>query len=62
VARVSPVLGRLGQRLFLLGDDPGAANLMKVAANALTPFPLSRPTPRSKNALLLYEDVGTVTA
>jgi 3-hydroxyisobutyrate dehydrogenase-like beta-hydroxyacid dehydrogenase len=36
VDRVSPVLSRLGQRLFLLGDDPGAANLMKVAANALT--------------------------
>jgi 3-hydroxyisobutyrate dehydrogenase-like beta-hydroxyacid dehydrogenase len=40
VARVSPVLDRLGQRLFFLGEDPGAANLMKVAANAraaLTP-------------------------
>ena len=40
VDRVSPVLGRLGQRLFLLGDDPGAANLMKVAANALTALTL----------------------
>jgi 3-hydroxyisobutyrate dehydrogenase-like beta-hydroxyacid dehydrogenase len=40
VARVSPVLGRLGQRLFLLGDDPGAANLMKLAANALTALTL----------------------
>jgi hypothetical protein len=40
VARVSPVLDRLGQRLFLLGDDPGAANLMKVAANALTALTL----------------------
>jgi 3-hydroxyisobutyrate dehydrogenase-like beta-hydroxyacid dehydrogenase len=34
------MLGRLGQRLFLLGDDPGAANLMKVAANALTALTL----------------------
>jgi 3-hydroxyisobutyrate dehydrogenase-like beta-hydroxyacid dehydrogenase len=40
VSRVSPVLDRLGQRLFLLGDDPGAANLMKVAANALTALTL----------------------
>ena len=40
VGRVSPVLGRLGQQLFLLGDDPGAANLMKVAANALTALTL----------------------
>jgi 3-hydroxyisobutyrate dehydrogenase-like beta-hydroxyacid dehydrogenase len=40
VARVSPVLERLGQRLFLLGDDPGAANLMKVAANVLTALTL----------------------
>jgi 3-hydroxyisobutyrate dehydrogenase-like beta-hydroxyacid dehydrogenase len=40
VSRVSPVLDRLGQRLFLLGDDPGAANLMKVAANVLTALTL----------------------
>jgi 3-hydroxyisobutyrate dehydrogenase-like beta-hydroxyacid dehydrogenase len=40
VGRVSPVLNRLGQRLFPLGDDPGAANLMKVAANALTALTL----------------------
>ena len=40
VARVSPVLDRLGQRLFLLGDDPGAANLMKLAANTLTALTL----------------------
>jgi 3-hydroxyisobutyrate dehydrogenase-like beta-hydroxyacid dehydrogenase len=40
VGRVSPVLERLGQRLFLLGDDPGAANLMMVAANALTALTL----------------------
>jgi 3-hydroxyisobutyrate dehydrogenase-like beta-hydroxyacid dehydrogenase len=40
VARVSSVLERLGQRLFILGDDPGSANLMKVAANALTALTL----------------------
>jgi 3-hydroxyisobutyrate dehydrogenase-like beta-hydroxyacid dehydrogenase len=40
VSRVSPVLDRLGQRLFLLGGDPGAANLMKVAANVLTALTL----------------------
>ena len=40
VARVSSVLDRLGQRVFLLGDDPGSANLMKVAANALTALTL----------------------
>jgi 3-hydroxyisobutyrate dehydrogenase-like beta-hydroxyacid dehydrogenase len=40
VGRVSPVLDRLGQRLFLLGEDPGAANLMKVAANVLTALTL----------------------
>jgi len=40
VARVSPVLERLGQRLFLLGDDPGSANLMKLAANVLTALTL----------------------
>jgi 3-hydroxyisobutyrate dehydrogenase-like beta-hydroxyacid dehydrogenase len=40
VARVKPMLERLGQRVFLLGEDPGAANLMKVAANALTALTL----------------------
>jgi 3-hydroxyisobutyrate dehydrogenase-like beta-hydroxyacid dehydrogenase len=40
VARISPVLERLGQRLFLLGDDAGTANLMKVAANVLTALTL----------------------
>jgi len=40
VARVKPVLERLGQRVFLLGDDAGTANLMKVAANALTALTL----------------------
>ena len=40
VARVSPVLERLGQRLFLLGDDAGSANLMKLAGNVLTALTL----------------------
>jgi 3-hydroxyisobutyrate dehydrogenase-like beta-hydroxyacid dehydrogenase len=34
--KVSRVLSRLGQRVFVLAEDPGTANLMKVAANALT--------------------------
>jgi 3-hydroxyisobutyrate dehydrogenase-like beta-hydroxyacid dehydrogenase len=40
VARTSPVLARLGQRLFLLGEDAGAANLMKLSANVLTALTL----------------------
>jgi 3-hydroxyisobutyrate dehydrogenase-like beta-hydroxyacid dehydrogenase len=40
VARISPVLERLGQRVFLLGDDAGSANLMKLAANVLTALTL----------------------
>ena len=40
VARVSPLLERLGQRLFLLGEDPGAANLMKLGGNVLTALTL----------------------
>ena len=36
----SPLLERLGQRLFLLGEDPGAANLMKLAGNVLTALTL----------------------
>src|SRR5271165_1125301 len=36
----SGVLERLGQRLFLMGEDPGAANLMKLAGNALTALTL----------------------
>lgn len=31
-----PMLQRLGQRLFAIGDDAGLANLFKLAANALT--------------------------
>jgi 3-hydroxyisobutyrate dehydrogenase-like beta-hydroxyacid dehydrogenase len=40
VARVSPLLERLGQRLFLLGEDAGAANLMKLGGNVLTALTL----------------------
>ena len=31
---------RLGQRLFLLGDDAGSVNLMKLAGNVLTALTL----------------------
>jgi 3-hydroxyisobutyrate dehydrogenase-like beta-hydroxyacid dehydrogenase len=34
--KVRPVLERLGQHLFVIGEDAGLANLMKLAANALT--------------------------
>lgn len=34
--KVSPLLGRLGQRLFVIGEDAGLANLVKLAANVLT--------------------------
>jgi 3-hydroxyisobutyrate dehydrogenase-like beta-hydroxyacid dehydrogenase len=37
---VSPLLERLGQRLFVMGEDPGAANLMKPAGNVLTALTL----------------------
>jgi len=40
VGDVSALLGGLGQRLFLLGEDPGAANLMKLASNVLTALTL----------------------
>jgi 3-hydroxyisobutyrate dehydrogenase-like beta-hydroxyacid dehydrogenase len=36
----SPLLERLGQRLFVIGEDPGAANLMKLAGNTLTALTL----------------------
>jgi 3-hydroxyisobutyrate dehydrogenase-like beta-hydroxyacid dehydrogenase len=36
VGKVRPLLERLGQRLFVIGEDAGLANLMKLAANALT--------------------------
>ena len=34
--KVRPLLQRLGQRLFVIGEDPGLANLMKLGANTLT--------------------------
>jgi 3-hydroxyisobutyrate dehydrogenase-like beta-hydroxyacid dehydrogenase len=34
--KVRPLLERLGQRLFVIGEDPTAANLMKLASNVLT--------------------------
>jgi len=40
LAKVTPVLERLGQRLFTLGDDAGAANLMKLGGNVLTALTL----------------------
>jgi len=40
VTTVSPLLERLGQRLFSIGEDPGAANLMKLAGNVLTALTL----------------------
>lgn len=36
----SPLLERLGHHLFLMGEDPGGANLMKLAANVLTALTL----------------------
>jgi 3-hydroxyisobutyrate dehydrogenase-like beta-hydroxyacid dehydrogenase len=36
LAKVQPLLERLGQRLFVIGEDPAAANLMKLASNVLT--------------------------
>jgi 3-hydroxyisobutyrate dehydrogenase-like beta-hydroxyacid dehydrogenase len=33
--KVRPLLQRLGQKLFVIGEDPGLANLMKLAANTL---------------------------
>ncbi len=34
--KVRPLLERLGQRLFVIGEDPAMANLFKLAANVLT--------------------------
>jgi 3-hydroxyisobutyrate dehydrogenase-like beta-hydroxyacid dehydrogenase len=34
--KVRPLLERLGQRLFVIGEDAALANLMKLAANVLT--------------------------
>jgi 3-hydroxyisobutyrate dehydrogenase-like beta-hydroxyacid dehydrogenase len=36
LAKVRPMLERLGQRLFVIADDPVLANLFKLAANVLT--------------------------
>jgi 3-hydroxyisobutyrate dehydrogenase-like beta-hydroxyacid dehydrogenase len=34
--KVRPLLERLGQRLFIIGEDAASANLVKLAANVLT--------------------------
>ena len=34
--KIRPLLERLGQRLFVIGEDAGLANLVKLAANVLT--------------------------
>ena len=36
VEKVRPLLGRLGQHLFVIGEDAALANLVKLAANTLT--------------------------
>jgi 3-hydroxyisobutyrate dehydrogenase-like beta-hydroxyacid dehydrogenase len=36
IARARPILERLGQKLFVVGDDPALANIMKLAGNVLT--------------------------
>jgi 3-hydroxyisobutyrate dehydrogenase-like beta-hydroxyacid dehydrogenase len=36
VEKVRPLLERLGQRLFVIGEDAGQANLVKLGANVLT--------------------------
>jgi 3-hydroxyisobutyrate dehydrogenase-like beta-hydroxyacid dehydrogenase len=35
LGKVRPLLQRLGQHLFVIGEDPGLANLMKLGANTL---------------------------
>ena len=40
IARIGNLLDRLGQRMFLLGEDPGAAPLMKLGGNVLTALTL----------------------
>ncbi|MBV8398105.1 MAG: NAD(P)-dependent oxidoreductase, partial [Acetobacteraceae bacterium] len=34
--KVRPLLERLGQRVFVIGEEPASANLLKLAANVLT--------------------------
>jgi 3-hydroxyisobutyrate dehydrogenase-like beta-hydroxyacid dehydrogenase len=36
IERVRPLLERLGQRIFVISDDAGLANVMKLAGNVLT--------------------------
>lgn len=36
VARVRPVVERLGRQLFVIGEDAGLANVMKLAGNVMT--------------------------
>lgn len=36
IDRVRPVVEPLGQKLFVVGEDPGLANVMKLAGNVLT--------------------------
>jgi 3-hydroxyisobutyrate dehydrogenase-like beta-hydroxyacid dehydrogenase len=36
LGQARPLLERLGQRLFVVGEDPSSANLMKLAGNVLT--------------------------
>lgn len=36
LAQAKPLLARLGQRLFVISDEPAAANLLKLAGNVLT--------------------------
>jgi len=38
--KVRPLLERLGQRLFVIGEDAALANLMKLAANVPTAITL----------------------
>jgi len=40
VERVRPLLERLGQHLFVIGEDVAAANLLKLASNVLTALTL----------------------
>jgi 3-hydroxyisobutyrate dehydrogenase-like beta-hydroxyacid dehydrogenase len=40
VERVRPLIDRLGQRVFVIGEDVAAANLVKLASNVLTAMTL----------------------
>ena len=54
--KVRPLLQRLGQRLFVIGDDPGLANLMKLGANTLIATTLEG----MGEVLALLERVGSM--